>query len=57
MKRLAPKVYVSLTTAANVTSTLKLGTGVTNPMTGHAAITASAMATYKQSVELERTLV
>ena len=44
-QNLAPEVYVSLTAAANVTRTLKLGTGVTNPMTRHAAVTASAMAT------------
>ena len=44
-QNLAPEVYVSLAAAANVTTTLKLGTGVTNPMTRHAAVTASAMAT------------
>ncbi len=36
--------YVALALAAQVTSTLKLGTGVTNPVTRHAAATASAIA-------------
>lgn len=37
--------YVALAMAAQVTTTLKLGTGVTNPVTRHAAATASAIAT------------
>lgn len=44
-QNLAPEVYVSLTAVAKETTTLKLGTGVTNPRTRHAAVTASAMAT------------
>ena len=36
--------YVALALAAQVTTTLKLGTGVTNPVTRHAAATASAIA-------------
>lgn len=44
-QNLAPEVYVSLTAIAKETTTLQLGTGVTNPKTRHAAITASAMAT------------
>jgi 5,10-methylenetetrahydromethanopterin reductase len=43
-QNLSPEVYVSLTAIAMETSTLQLGTGVTNPRTRHAAITASAMA-------------
>lgn len=38
-------VYVGLTLAAAATTTLKLGTGVTNPKTRHPAVTASAIAT------------
>lgn len=37
--------YIALALAAHATSTLKLGTGVTNPTTRHAAVTASAIAT------------
>lgn len=44
-QNLAPECYVSLTAAAKETTILKLGTGVTNPRTRHAAITASAFAT------------
>jgi 5,10-methylenetetrahydromethanopterin reductase len=44
-QNLSPEVYVSLTAVAKETSTLQLGTGVTNPRTRHAAVTASAMAT------------
>ena len=36
--------YVSLAAAAMATTTLKLGTGVTNPVTRHPAVTASAIA-------------
>lgn len=38
-------VYVGLTLAAAATTTLKLGTGVTNPITRHPTVTASAIAT------------
>jgi 5,10-methylenetetrahydromethanopterin reductase len=37
--------YVALALAAHATERIKLGTGVTNPMTRHAAVTASAIAT------------
>ena len=43
-QNLAPECYVSLTAAAKETTSLKLGTGVTNPRTRHAAATASAFA-------------
>ena len=36
--------YVALTLAARVTERLRLGTGVTNPLTRHPAVTASAIA-------------
>jgi len=38
-------VYVGLALAARATQTLRLGTGVTNPLTRHPAVTASAIAT------------
>jgi 5,10-methylenetetrahydromethanopterin reductase len=38
-------VYVGLAQAAAATSTLRVGTGVTNPLTRHPAVTASAIAT------------
>ncbi|MGI9325920.1 MAG: LLM class flavin-dependent oxidoreductase [Pseudomonadales bacterium] len=44
-QNLSPEVYISLTAVAKETSTLQLGTGVTNPRTRHAAVTASAIAT------------
>ena len=44
-QNLAPEALVSLTAAARETTTLGLGTGVTNPMTRHAAVAASAFAT------------
>ena len=44
-QNLAPECYVSLAAVAKETTILKLGTGVTNPRTRHAAITASAFAT------------
>jgi 5,10-methylenetetrahydromethanopterin reductase len=37
-------VYVSLTSAALVTTSLQLGTGVTNPFTRHPAVAAAAIA-------------
>jgi 5,10-methylenetetrahydromethanopterin reductase len=37
--------FIGLAMAARATSTLKLGTGVTNPWTRHPAVTASAIAT------------
>lgn len=44
-QNLAPECYVSLAAVAKETTLLKLGTGVTNPRTRHAAATASAIAT------------
>ncbi|HEY8583423.1 MAG TPA: LLM class flavin-dependent oxidoreductase [Capillimicrobium sp.] len=38
-------VYVGLALAAAATSTIRLGTGVTNPVTRHPTVTASAIAT------------
>jgi 5,10-methylenetetrahydromethanopterin reductase len=38
-------VYVALAVAAGATSAIGLGTGVTNPVTRHAAVTASSIAT------------
>ncbi|MCP5151498.1 MAG: LLM class flavin-dependent oxidoreductase [Ectothiorhodospiraceae bacterium] len=43
-QNLAPDTYVALTLAARATTRLALGTGVTNPLTRHAAITAGAIA-------------
>ena len=40
--------WVALTVAAKVTSRLKLGTGVTNPVTRHPAVTAAAAATLQE---------
>ena len=37
--------YIALALASHATTTLKLGTGVTNPFTRHASVTASAIAT------------
>ena len=44
-QNLAPDCYIALAQAAQATSTIKLGTGVTNSFTRHAAVTASAIAT------------
>lgn len=44
-QNLAADVYGSLCIAATATSTLGLGTGVTNPVTRHPAVTATAIAT------------
>ena len=44
-QNLAGDCYVALTVAAHRTTTLKLGTGVTNSYTRHPAVTASAIAT------------
>lgn len=43
-QNLAAEVFVSLALAATTTSTLGLATGVTNPVTRHPAVTASAIA-------------
>ena len=47
-QNLSPEVYVSLTAAAKETTTLGLGTGVTNPMTRHAAVSAATMSTLQE---------
>ena len=44
-QNLAPDPYGQLSLAANATRDLRMGTGVTNPITRHAAVTASAVAT------------
>lgn len=44
-QNLAHDVYVALGLAARVTERIGLGTGVTNPVTRHPAVTASAIAT------------
>ncbi len=44
-QNLAPDAYGQLSLAANATRDLRMGTGVTNPFTRHAAVTASAVAT------------
>jgi 5,10-methylenetetrahydromethanopterin reductase len=41
----APDCYIALAMAAQATSTIKLGTSVTNSFTRHAAVTASAILT------------
>lgn len=43
-QNLNPDTYVALTLAARATTTLGLGSGVTNPVTRHSAVTAGAMA-------------
>ena len=43
-QNLSPDTYVALTLAARATTRLQLGPGVTNPITRHAAATASAIA-------------
>jgi 5,10-methylenetetrahydromethanopterin reductase len=43
-QNLAGDPYVALALAAKVTDRLRLGTGVTNPVTRHAAVTAAAIA-------------
>lgn len=44
-QNLAPDVYVALALAARATQRIQLGTGVTNPVTRHPAVTACAIAT------------
>jgi len=44
-QNLAGDPYIALAMAARVTDRLKLGTGVTNPVTRHPAVTAAAIAT------------
>lgn len=47
-QNLAPDPYGQLSLAAAVTKTLRLGTGVTNPITRDAAVTATAIMTLQQ---------
>ena len=47
-QNLAPDPYGQLSLAAAATDTLKLGTGVTNPITRDAAVTATAIMTLQQ---------
>jgi 5,10-methylenetetrahydromethanopterin reductase len=47
-QNLVGDTYVGLALAAEHTSTLQLGTGVTNPFTRHPAVTASAIATVQE---------
>jgi len=47
-QNLAPDPYGQLSLAAAVTETLRLGTGVTNPITSDAAVTATAIMTLQQ---------
>jgi 5,10-methylenetetrahydromethanopterin reductase len=47
-QNLAPDPYGQLSLASAATVTLKLGTGVTNPITRDAAVTATAIATLQQ---------
>ena len=44
-QNLSGDCYVGLAVAAGETTRIRLGTGVTNPFTRHAAVTASAIAT------------
>ncbi|MBH66923.1 MAG: hypothetical protein CMM58_01070 [Rhodospirillaceae bacterium] len=47
-QNLSNDTYIALTLAARATSTIKLGPGVTNPLTRHAAVTASAISSLQQ---------
>ncbi len=47
-QNLSPDVYVALTIAAQANERLQLGPGVTNPVTRHPAVTASAIAALQQ---------
>lgn len=47
-QNLSTDTYVCLTLAAQATSKLSLGTGVTNPLTRHAAVTAGAIASIQE---------
>lgn len=44
-----PEVWIELAIASSLTSRLKLGTGVTNPVTRDAAVTAAAAATLQRA--------
>ena len=47
-QNLSPDTYVALTLAARATTHLKIGPGVTNPLTRHAAVTAGAIASIQE---------
>lgn len=47
-QNLSPDTYVGLTLAAQATTTLQFGPGVTNPLTRHAAVTAGAIASIQE---------
>ncbi|MFT5390191.1 MAG: 5,10-methylenetetrahydromethanopterin reductase [Gammaproteobacteria bacterium] len=47
-QNLSADIYVAMTLAARATSTLLLGPGVTNPLTRHAAVSASAIAAIQE---------
>lgn len=47
-QNLAPDPYGQLSLVADATTTLRMGTGVTNPITRDAAVTATAIATLQQ---------
>lgn len=47
-QNLSADTYVALTLAARATSRLKLGPGVTNPLTRHAAVAAGAIASVQE---------
>jgi len=46
---LSNEIYIALTLAAKATNVLKLGPGVTNPITRHAAVAASAATTFQEA--------
>ena len=50
-QNISNETYIALTLAARATSSLMLGPGVTNPLTRHAAVTASAIATLQEVSE------
>ena len=50
-QNLSNETYITLALAARATSTLVIGPGVTNPLTRHAALTASAIATLQEVSE------
>ncbi|WP_455834150.1 LLM class flavin-dependent oxidoreductase [Pseudarthrobacter siccitolerans] len=47
-QNMAPEAYVALAAIAAVTSRIKMGTGVSNPVTRHPALAASAAATLQR---------
>ena len=47
-QNLSPDIYVALTIAAQATERLQLGSGVTNPVTRHPAVTAGAISALQE---------